>query len=202
MYSDFRFNRNIICDTTPAQPVNKKYSICSTSADIRTNGWTLKSSPDKNGELLLHLTHTTSMTPIAKHRKWKQENILTVIQETSQLWTQCVALAKKYYKDVYWVDTGSFNGSAINGWEYLKNNPKLKRIANSATFKPRYGDMWFFQIGTYWHVFIVDEFSTITRLFVIENNWGNWDGKGRDDLAQVRAYDYITPKFLWVYRVA
>ena len=41
------------------------------------------------------------MTPIAKHRKWKQDNILTVIQETSQLGTQCVSLAKKYYKDVY-----------------------------------------------------------------------------------------------------
>lgn len=70
------------------------------------------------------------MTPIAKHRKWKQENILTVIQETSQLGTQCVALAKKYYKDVYLIDTGSFNGSAINGWDYLQNNPKLKRIVN------------------------------------------------------------------------
>ena len=142
------------------------------------------------------------MIPIAKHRKWKQENVLTVIQETAQLWTQCVALAKKYYKDVYWIDIGSFNGSAINGWDYLQNNPKLKRIVNSTSFKPRYGDMCFFQVGTYWHVAIVDEFSTTTKLFIIENNWGNGDGKGRDDLAQVKAYDYITPKFLWVYRPA
>jgi len=74
---------------------------------------------------------------IADHRKWKKENILTTIQETSQLGTQCVALAKKYYKDVYSIDTGSFNGSAINGWEYLKNNPKLKRIVNTPSFIPR-----------------------------------------------------------------
>lgn len=137
---------------------------------------------------------------IAKHRKWKQENILTVIQETSQLGTQCVALAKKYYKDVYGIDTGSFNGSAINGWDYLKNNKLLKRIDNTPSFKPRVWDMCFFQIGAYWHVAIGDEFSTTNRLFVIENNWGNGDGKWKDDLAQVKAYDYITPKFLWVYR--
>lgn len=142
------------------------------------------------------------MTQIATHRKWKQDNILTIIQETAELWTQCVALAKRYYKDVYWIDTWSFNGSAINWWDKLQQNPRLKRIVNSSTFRPRVGDMCFFQIWTYWHVAIVDEFSTMTRLFVIENNWGNWDWKGRDDISQVKAYDYITPKFLWVYRPA
>lgn len=140
------------------------------------------------------------MTQIAIHRKWKQDNILTIIQETAELWTQCVALAKRYYKDVYWIDTWSFNGSAINGWDYLQSNPKLKRILNTPDFKPRFGDMCFFQIWQYGHVAIVDEFSTTSRLFVLENNGGNGDGKGRDDLAQVKAYDYITPKFLWVYR--
>ena len=86
------------------------------------------------------------MTPIAIHRKWKQDNVLTLIQETSQLGSQCVAVAKKYYKDVYGIDTGSFNGSAINGWDKLQQNPRLKRIVNSSTFKPRVGDMCFFQI--------------------------------------------------------
>lgn len=135
---------------------------------------------------------------ISDHRKWKKENILTKIQETTQLGTQCVALAKKYYKDVYSIDTGSFNGSAINGWEYLKNNPKLKRITNTPSFIPRPWDMCFFNIGTFWHVAICDEFSTDRILFVIENNWGNGDWKWKDDIAQVKAYNYN--QFLWVYR--
>lgn len=139
------------------------------------------------------------MTPIATHRKWKQAHILTKIQETPELGTQCVALAKKYYNDVYGIATGSFNWSAINWWNYLQSHPKLKRIENSPTFKPKLWDMCFFQ-WKLWHVAIVDEFSTIDKLFVIENNWGNWDGSGKDDYAQVKAYDYITPKFLWVYR--
>lgn len=140
------------------------------------------------------------MTPIVLHRKWKQANILTKIQETAALGTQCVALAKKYYKDVYGIDTWSFNWSAINWWDYLQRNPKLKRIVNTPTFSPIVWDMCFFKIWKYWHVAIVDEFSTVDKLFVIENNWGNGDGKGKDDYAQVKAYDYITPKFLWVYR--
>ena len=141
------------------------------------------------------------MVSIAKHRKWKQENVLTIIRETVQLGTQCVALAKKYYKDIYWIDVGYFNESAINWWDYLQRNPKLKRIVNTKTFIPRVWDMAFFWWGL-WHVAIVDEHSTLDRLFVIENNWGNGDWKWKDDLAQVKAYDYITPKFLWVYRPA
>lgn len=137
---------------------------------------------------------------IATHRKWKKENILTKIQETEQLWTQCVASVKKYYKDVYWIDTGSFNGSAINGWEYLKNNARLKRVTNTPTFVPRPWDMCFFDIGIYGHVAVADEFSTPRVLFVLENNGGNGDGKWKDDYCQIKAYDYVTPKFLWVYR--
>ena len=139
---------------------------------------------------------------IAKHRAWKKANILTGYSETVELWTQCVAWVKKYSQDVLGVALGSFSGSAINGWNTW--NPfawrPFSRIENSPTFIPKAWDIVFFQIGTYWHVAIVDELSTSRIMFVIEQNGGNGDGKWKDDYYQVKAYDYITPKVLWVYR--
>ena len=139
---------------------------------------------------------------IAKHRLWKKANMLTGYAETAELWTQCVAGVKKYSSDVLGVDLGSFWWSAINWWN--TGSPfawkPFSRIENNPTFVPRVWDICFFQIGTYWHVAIIDEMSTTRVAFVIEQNWWNGDGKGKDDYYQVKAYDYITPKILWVYR--
>lgn len=139
---------------------------------------------------------------IAQHRLWKKANILTGYSETAELWTQCVWGVKKYSQDVLGVALWSFGGSAINGWN--SGSPfawrPFSRIENSATFVPKVWDICFFQIGTYWHIAIIDEHSTTRIAFVIEQNWGNGDWKWKDDFYQVKAYDYITPKFLWVYR--
>lgn len=142
------------------------------------------------------------MLTLAKHRIWKKNNILTRYVETEELGSQCVAGVKKYSSDVLGIDLGSFSWSAINGWNTwspFKGKP-FNKIENTPSFVPRYWDIAFFQIWEFGHTCVVDEFNTSRIMFVIEENWGNGNWQWKDDFYQVKAYDYLSPKFLGVAR--
>lgn len=144
------------------------------------------------------------MTLLSKHRTFKKEKMLTWYSETAELGTQCVAWAKQYSQVVLGQTLKGFSWSAIQGWNTWSPFAGLpfQKIINSATFVPKVGDIMFWQIGQYGHVCIADEFCTARVAFVLEQNGGNWDGVGKDDRWNVNAYDYITPKFLWVARLS
>ena len=143
------------------------------------------------------------MLTLANHRLWKKNKVLTRIVETEQLWSQCVAQTKDYSATVLGIELWSFGWSAINGWNTWSpfQWKPFSRILNTPTFVPKYWDIAFFQIGKLGHVCTVDEFNTTRIMFVIEQNGGNWDWQGKDDYIQVKAYDYLSPKFLGVARV-
>lgn len=140
-----------------------------------------------------------------KYRIWKWYN--------EWFWFQCVAGAKIYVKEVYWINLKSFSWSALN-W-FLTWSPfvwlPFKKVLNTPTWVPKVWDIVFFDkmsYNPYWHVAIVDEWTTPTILNVIEQNTGKsgkvwnkkaWDGIWEDDMFWLNTYNYKTPKVLWWY---
>lgn len=93
-------------------------------------------------------------------------------REDPKLWYQCVALAKIYYEEVFWVKWLSFGNSAINGWLHLWN---LQDILDVVT-QPQLGDMVFFDktlTNPSWHVGIYQDQKTL-----LEENGGKWTSTG------------------------
>jgi len=150
---------------------------------------------------VVNLTNENNMN----HQEFKNKWIWKWYSETKEYGTQCVAGSKIYAKEVYGVSLASFSGSAYNGWltgSPFVNRP-FKRIYNSRTFIPEVWDIAFFwptKNNRYWHTGIVDTGSDMYTCYLLNQNAGNWDWKWQDDTFRVTKFNYINPKFLWVFR--
>ena len=115
-------------------------------------------------------------------------------------WHQCVDLARAYCRDVLKTPINTFSGSAIAWWETGSPfNVRWKRIYNGVNNYPKPWDVVFFDAtpkNKYWHVAIVDEWTNVKTLFVVEQNVWSGNGSGADDYIKLWKYNYKTPKVL------
>jgi hypothetical protein len=126
-------------------------------------------------------------------------------QESDQLWYQCVALAKLYAQEVYWVSLGRFGGSAL-AWR--ENGLRTfdvwlrQKVANDPNLAPVQWDIIFFdktKENKYGHVAVVD-IADLNEAKVVEQNGGRGSGKWLGtDCIRLRTYNYISPKVLGRY---
>lgn len=93
-------------------------------------------------------------------------------RETPELWYQCVALAKLFFEEVYWIKGLSFWGSALTWWNKKGNLQDILDIV----VQPQEWDMVFFNktpTNIHGHVGIYHDQKTL-----LEQNWWNWNGDG------------------------
>lgn len=130
----------------------------------------------------------------AEKYKWSVK-----INETEDLWTQCVALAKHFTKEVIWVSLWAFWGSAKNGWDNTSNTfsfdwEKITNDSSNPKQVPQVGDVIFWTTwpySIYWHVGIVLKAKKWeNKITVINQNAGGGDWKGDDDAVKIQEYSY------------
>lgn len=124
----------------------------------------------------------------ANKYKWS-----TSVRETQALWTQCVALAKHFTKEVIGVSLWAFWGSAKSGWANTKKtfSSDWEKIVYKNNI-PQTWDIIFWIWGKYekyWHVGIVLD-ANKDKIVVLNQNTGNGDGKWTDDAVKIEAYTY------------
>lgn len=95
---------------------------------------------------------------------------------------ECVALAKLYVKEVYWITLGTFGGTALSGWENKSNTfpPEIwERIEHKPWKVPKRWDIIFYSYPKKTgHVSICHEANKIDILVCEQNSQsGNWDWK-------------------------
>lgn len=112
---------------------------------------------------------------------------------------QCVDWSRQFAKDM-WNPIWTFWGSALNGW--LTGKPfigtKWERVVNTVTAVPKEWDIVFLNktpSNPYGHVAVAWEGCTGSKLILIEQNAGTWngDGKGGNKITQ-REIKYNDPK--------
>jgi len=119
------------------------------------------------------------------------------IKETEELGTQCVALVKDAIKNIFNIQLGTFWGSAKTGW-YNKSNTfpsntwdKIENDVTRPNQVPVSWDVVFFNTWVYGHTGIVlKAYQWENRILVLDQNTGNWDGTGDDDLIRIQEYTY------------
>lgn len=123
------------------------------------------------------------------------KNIGKPIDTDLMYWHQCVDMVKDYSNKVLWIKVWSFWWSTKTGW--IWNTFRRKEFQRYVTipwkydFFPLRGDIVFFNIWIYWHVGVVTEsFPWGERFEILEQNWGNGDGKWSDDFIQRKIYGY------------
>lgn len=122
-----------------------------------------------------------------------------ITKENETLWAQCVAWAKKFALEQgnpIW----TFSWSALNGW--LTGSPfvwtKWERVTNTTTAIPKEWDIVFLDktaSNPYGHVAVAGEGCTGSKLVLIEQNAGTWNGDGKNgNKITMRAIKYNDPK--------
>lgn len=111
-------------------------------------------------------------------------------------WAQCVWRCKVAWKELYWIQLGSYWGSAINGRNNITDI--FTGYKRSIEWIPQEWDMIFFNMfQPYGHVAIVVHADSLS-IEVIEQNWSRWSGTGTwDDAIRLKTYSYDT--VLWRY---
>ena len=122
-----------------------------------------------------------------------------IVDYDKAYWFQCVDLARQHAKDM-WNPIGTFWGSALNGW--LTGSPfigtKWERVVNTVTAVPKEWDIVFLNktaSNPYWHVAVAWEGCTGSKLFLVEQNAGTWNGDGKNgNKITLREIKYNDPK--------
>ena len=125
-----------------------------------------------------------------------------ITKENEKLWAQCVAWAKKFAEEQgnpIW----TFSWSALNGW--LTGSPfvwtKWERVTNTTTAIPKEWDIVFLDktaSNPYGHVAVAGDGCTGSKLVLIEQNAGTWNGDGKNgNKITMRTIKYNDPK-RWV----
>ena len=112
---------------------------------------------------------------------------------------QCVDFARQHAKDM-WNSIWTFWGSALTGW--LTGKPfigtKWERVVNTVTAVPKEWDIVFLNKTTsnpYGHVAVAGEGCTGSKLFLVEQNAGTWNGDGKNgNKITLREIKYNDPK--------
>ena len=139
------------------------------------------------------------------HSEFKTKWLWKWYAETKQLWFQCVAWVKKYSEEVFWIKLKSFWWTALSWfltWSPFKWLPFIK-ILNTPDFVPKVWDIVFFDKepkNLYWHVWIVDVWTTVKTLKVLNQNMKTWTWHWKWDEFSISTFNYLKPKCLWVYR--
>ena len=132
---------------------------------------------------------------LATIQKW----IGKITKENEKLWAQCVSWVKKFALEQgnpIW----TFWGSALTGW--LTGKPfigtKWERVVNTVTAVPKEWDIVFLDktaSNPYGHVAVAWEGCTWSKLVLIEQNAGTWNGDGKNgNKITLREIKYNDPK--------
>lgn len=122
-----------------------------------------------------------------------------IVDYDKAYWYQCIDFSRQHAKDM-WNPIWTFSGSALNGW--LTGSPfigtKWERVTNTTTAIPKEGDIVFLDktaSNPYWHVAVAGEGCTGSKLVLIEQNAGTWNGDGKNgNKITMRAIKYNDPK--------
>lgn len=125
-------------------------------------------------------------------------------QESAQFWYQCVAEAKLFVKECFWISLWRF-WTAYNGFQNVYNTFSTdKRVRIDDRKQGQAGDLIFFAptvSNKAWHIAVVS-FVTQDNYSYLEQNW--WRGSGdwlTNDAIRESIIDKSSPKILWFRRL-
>lgn len=140
------------------------------------------------------------------YKEFEQKYLGKKVDFDKVYWYQCVDLARQYSMEVFWIDTGSFWGSAWSWYEKLWKDVRFSKTVRVKKFNiPPVGAIVFFSPTAMWqpygHVAICayaqawgDKIDVLEQNWVWTGKWTGWDAVRINTYSLEKVAGWILPR--------